>query len=311
MTKLLAAVVQSGTSNKGTRATLEKAEALIAECGLRGANVAVFPEAFIGGYPKGADFHIYVGARTPEGRDDFAAYYRESISVPGPETERLGVAARNANLFLIMSVIERDAGTLYCSVLYFGPDGELLGKHRKLMPTALERLCWGFGDGSTLPIIESPWGNIGAVICWENYMPLLRTAMYAQHVAIYCMPTADDRDSWVSTARHIAMEGRCFVLSACQYLQRKDFPESMNNKMSNNGDEVIMRGGSVIVDPLGNVLAGPNYEGENILVAELDMDQIIRGKIDFDVVGHYARNDIFKLTIDRRARPAAEFISTG
>src|SRR5713101_4290803 len=167
MTKLLAAVVQSGTSNKGTRATLEKAEALIAECGLRGANVAEFPEAFIGGYPKGADFHIYVGARTPEGRDDFVAYYRESILVPGPETERLGVAARNANLFLIMGVIERDAGTLYCSVLYFGPDGELLGKHRKLMPTALERLCWGFGDGSTLPIIESPWGNIGAVICWE------------------------------------------------------------------------------------------------------------------------------------------------
>jgi nitrilase len=221
------------------------------------------------------------------------------------------MAAKGAALFLVIGVIERDAGTLYCSALYFGPNGDLLGKHRKLMPTALERLCWGFGDGSTMPVVETPWGNIGAVICWENYMPLLRAAMYAQtqHVAIYCMPTADDRDTWLSTARHIAMEGRCFVLSACQYLKRRDFPETMNNKLSDNGDEVLMRGGSVIIDPLGNVLAGPHYEGETILIAELDTDQIIRGKIDFDVIGHYARNDIFKLTVDRTPRAATEFVS--
>jgi nitrilase len=141
MSKLTAAVVQAGTAGLGTEATMEKVEALIADCSSRGANIAVFPEALIGGYPKGADFHIFVGARTPEGRDDFAAYYRESIAVPGPETERLGIAAGNANLFLIIGVVERQAGTLYCSVLYFGPGGTLLGKHRKLMPTALERLC--------------------------------------------------------------------------------------------------------------------------------------------------------------------------
>ena len=309
MAKFRAAVVQDGTSRQGTSTTLEKAEALIAQCGSRGADVAVFPEAFIGGYPKGADFHIYLGARTVAGRDDFLAYYNESIVVPGPETERLRMAAKSEALFLVIGVIERDAGTLYCSVLYFGPNGDLLGKHRKLMPTALERLCWGFGDGSTMPVVETPWGNIGAVICWENYMPLLRAAMYAQHVAIYCMPTADDRDTWLSTARHIAMEGRCFVLSACQYLKRRDFPETMNNKLSDNGDEVLMRGGSVIIDPLGNVLAGPHYEGETILIAELDTDQIIRGKIDFDVIGHYARNDIFKLTVDRTPRVATEFVS--
>jgi nitrilase len=160
-----------------------------------------------------------------------------------------------------------------------------------------------------MEVVDSPWGKIGAVICWENYMPLLRMAMYAQDVAIYCTPTADDRDSWVSTARHIAMEGRCFVLSSCQFLRRKDFPATMNNKLSNNGEDIIMKGGSLIVDPLGNVLAGPYYEGEKILIAELDTDQIIRGKIDFDVVGHYARPDIFKLTVDKSARPAVNFIS--
>ena len=162
MAKFRAAVVQDGTSRQGTSTTLEKAEALIAQCGSRGAKVAVFPEAFIGGYPKGADFHIYLGARTAAGRDDFLAYYNESIVVPGPETERLGMAAKGAALFLVIGVIERDAGTLYCSVLYFGPNGDLLGKHRKLMPTALERLCWGLAMDPPCPSLK-PRGGISAL----------------------------------------------------------------------------------------------------------------------------------------------------
>jgi nitrilase len=303
MARFTAAVVQAGTVGTDTAATLEKAEHLIAECGRRGVEVAVFPEAFIGGYPKGADFHIFIGGRVPESRDEFAGYWSRAIDVPGPDTVRLGRAARDARLFLTIGVIERDGGTLYCTALFFGPDGSLLGKHRKTMPTAAERLCWGFGDGSTLTTVDTPWGKLGAVICWENYMPLLRMTMYGKGIAIYCAPTADDRDSWPATMRHVALEGRCFVLSACQYLTRKDFPAGMHNRITDDQSSVLMRGGSLIVDPLGKVLAGPNYDGETVLTAELDSGDIARGKFDLDVVGHYARPDLFRLIVDERAMP--------
>ncbi|SDC83584.1 nitrilase [Cupriavidus sp. YR651] len=311
MAKFVAAVVQSAPVPGDTAATVDKAAALIAEARQRGAEVALFPEAFIGGYPKGADFHIFIGARTPEGRQEYARYQRRAIRVPGPETDVLGQAARDASMYVVIGVIEQDGGTLYCTALYFGPDGALLGKHRKLMPTAAERLCWGFGDGSTLDVVDTPWGPLAAVICWENYMPLLRTAMYGKGVAIYCTPTADDRDSWVATARHIALEGRCFVLSACQYLTRANFPADMHNRLSDDGNAVLMRGGSMIIDPLGRVLAGPDYDGEVILTAELDTEEIARGQFDFDPVGHYARPDIFKLIVNESPTPAVIFSRRG
>jgi nitrilase len=182
---------------------------------------------------------------------------------------------------VVIGVIERDGGTLYCTALFFAPDGRLAGKHRKLMPTAMERLIWGFGDGSTLPAIETGFGKIGAVICWENYMPLLRAAMYRKGVAFYCAPTVDDRETWPVTMRHIALEGRCFVLSACQY----------------SASESI-RGGSVIVGPLGKILAGPFYDGECILRADLDAGEIAEGKFDLDVAGHYSRLDVFRLEVN-------------
>jgi nitrilase len=207
-------------------------------------------------------------------------------------------------MFVTIGVIERDGGTLYCTALFFGPDGSLLGKHRKLMPTCVERLCWGFGDGSTLTTVDTPWGKMGAVICWENYMPMMRMAMYGQGIALYCAPTADDREVWTSTMRHVALEGRCFVLSASQFLTRADFPAGMNNHVTDDADHVLMRGGSVIVDPLGQVLAGPDFTSETILCAELDMRQIARGKFDFDVAGHYARPDVFHLEVDSRPKPA-------
>lgn len=311
MAKLVAAVVQAAPVPGDTAATVDKAAALIAEARQRGAEVALFPEAFIGGYPKGADFHIFIGARTPEGRQEYARYQRRAIRVPGPETDVLGQAARDASMYVVIGVIEQDGGTLYCTALYFGPDGALVGKHRKLMPTAAERLCWGFGDGSTLDVVDTPWGPLAAVICWENYMPLLRTAMYGKGVAIYCTPTADDRDSWVATARHIALEGRCFVLSACQYLTRANFPADMHNRLSDDGNAVLMRGGSMIIDPLGRVLAGPDYDGEVILTAELDTEEIARGQFDFDPVGHYARPDIFKLIVNESPTPAVIFSRRG
>ncbi|MCB4767042.1 nitrilase [Ancylobacter sp. Lp-2] len=302
MPKVLAAVVQTGTEGIDAEATLAKAEQLIAECGARGVKVAVFPEAFIGGYPKGANFHIVIGSRLPVGRDEYAAYVSRAVVVPGPEVTRLGDAARKAELFLVIGVIEREGGTLYCTALFFGPDGSLLGKHRKTMPTAAERLCWGFGDGSTLTTVPTPWGPLGAVICWENYMPLLRTAMYSKGIALYCAPTADDRDSWAATMRHIALEGRCFVLSACQYLTRDNFPVDMQNAIPEENGDVLMRGGSLIVSPSGQILAGPVFDSDAILTAELDLEDVIRGKFDFDVTGHYARPDLFNLTVDERMR---------
>ncbi|HKA56485.1 MAG TPA: nitrilase-related carbon-nitrogen hydrolase, partial [Candidatus Binatia bacterium] len=219
-----AAVVQAAPVVFDVRRTLDKLSDLAADAARRGAALAVFPEAFVSAYPKGLGFGARMGMRSPEGREEFRRYYDSAIAVPGPATETIGAAARAGRLHLVVGVIERDGGTLYCTVLFFGPDGSLLGKHRKLMPTAMERLVWGFGDGSTLPVLDTPLGRLGAVICWENYMPLLRMAMYARGVQLYCAPTADDRDTWLATMRHVALEGRCFVLSACQYLLRRDCP---------------------------------------------------------------------------------------
>jgi nitrilase len=210
----------------------------------------------------------------------------------------LSEAAATHGGYVVIGVIERDGGTCYCTVLFFAPDGALLGKHRKLMPTALERMIWGFGDGSTLTVVESPYGVIGSVICWENYMPMLRMAMYAKNVALYCAPTADDRDTWLPSMQHIALEGRCFVLSACQFICKNAFPASVRVSLGDSPDAVLMRGGSAIVSPLGRVLAGPNFDGETILTADLDLNDIGRAKFDFDVTGHYCRPDIFQLIVN-------------
>jgi nitrilase len=205
---------------------------------------------------------------------------------------------------MVIGVIEREIGTLYCTALFFASDGRLMGKHRKLMPTAMERLIWGFGDGSTLPVFETPLGKIGSVICWENYMPMLRMAMYSKGIQLYCAPTADDRDTWIPTMQHIALEGRCFVLASCQYIKRGAYPQDYSAIQGDDPDTLIIRGGSCIVGPLGQILAGPNYEGECILTADIDLGEIARGKYDFDVTGHYARPDVFRLYVNERAAPA-------
>ena len=231
----------------------------------------LFPEAFVSCYPRGITFGTTVGSRTPEGREWFRRYWESSIDVPGPAVDRLGAIARTHGAYLVIGVIERDGGTLYCTVLFFAPSGRYLGKHRKLMPTAAERLVWGEGDGSTLPVIDTPLGRLGAVICWENYMPLLRTAMYAKGIQLYCAPTADARDTWAATMRHVACEGRCFVLSANQFARRSDYPDDYPLEPNVDADTILCRGGSLIVSPLGDVLAGPHVDGEAILRAELDL----------------------------------------
>jgi nitrilase len=304
MTRYRVAVVQAGAVPFDAQRSVEKACSLLAEAAEKGAQLAVFPEAFVSVYPKGLDFGARVGMRTPEGRDDFRRYFESAIEVPSPSTEALGAAAKKNKIYFVIGVIERDGGTLYCTALFFSPEGHLLGKHRKLMPTAMERLVWGFGDGSTLPVFETPLGRIGAVICWENYMPLLRTAMYSKGIQLYCAPTADDRETWLPTMRHIAMEGRCFVLTACQYIKRGAFPSGYAAIQGNDPNTFILRGGSCIINPLGQVLAGPDFNGEGILTADIDLDDIVRGKYDFDVVGHYARPDVFRLFVNERATPA-------
>lgn len=303
------AVVQAGSVLFDTPATLDKLRRFAADAAAQGAQLAVFPEAFVGGYPKGIDFGTRVGSRTAEGRDWFRRYYEAAITVPGSQTTLIGEVARELALYLVVGVIERDGGTLYCSVLFFDDTGALFAKHRKLMPTAMERLIWGQGDGSTLPVLDTPLGRIGAVICWENYMPLLRTAMYAQGIELYCAPTVDDRDSWAASMRHIAFEGRCFVLSAVQYLVRGDCPADFVPVEGNASDTVLIRGGSVIVGPLGDVRAGPLYGAEGVLIADLDLADLPRAKFDFDSVGHYARPDVFQLAVDTRAKPSVRLTS--
>ncbi len=305
MTTNRVAVVQAASVVFDLEATLFKLERMAVEAAGAGAELVLFPEAFVSGYPKGLDFGAVVGARTDAGRDHFRRYHESSIEVPGPAVDRLSELARRLAVNLVVGVVEREGGTLYCTVLFFGPEHGYLGKHRKLMPTAMERLVWGFGDGSTLPTFDTPAGRVGAVICWENYMPMLRMAMYAKGVQVYCAPTADSRDTWLPSMQHIALEGRCFVLSACQFLRRRDLPADIPNALGTDPDDVIMAGGSCIVSPLGKVLAGPDHGGETILYADLDPGDLARGKFDFDVVGHYARPDVFTLHVNEApARPS-------
>jgi nitrilase len=310
LTSVRAAVVQAGAVGFDLEAGLDKVERLTADASAGGAQLVVFPEAFLPGYPKGITFGTVVGDRTLEGREHFQRYFDSSVDVPGPAVDRLaGIAAENS-LHAVFPVVERDGGTLYCTALFFSPKG-YLGKHRKLMPTAAERLIWGFGDGSTLPVFDTPVGRLGAVICWENYMPLLRMSMYAKGVQIWCAPTADGRETWLSTMRHVALEGRCFVLSCNQFTRGQDFPSDIPNALAADPDSVLSAGGSCIIGPLGDVLAGPARDGEETLFADLDLDEITRGKFDFDVVGHYARPDVFRLVVDEEAKPPVSPTATG
>jgi nitrilase len=272
----------------------------------------VFPEAFVPAYPRGLSFGAVVGSRSPDGRRTWQAYWNSAVDVPGPDTRALGAAARAANAYVAVGVIERDSyfsrGTLYCTLLYFGPSGQLLGVHRKLKPTAAERLIWGEGDGSTLTVVETEFGKIGGLICWENYMPLARMAMYGKGVDIYLAPTADARDTWQATLRHIACEGRCFVLGCNQYVTKAMYPADLVGVHDLAGEpEVVCRGGSAIVSPLGAVVAGPLYDREDILVAELDLGEIARGRFDLDVTGHYARPDVFQLSVNEKPTPSVIF----
>lgn len=307
--KIQVAVVQAAPVLFDREATVEKAGRLIAQAAEQRAQVVLFPEAFIPAYPRGLSFGTVVGRRSPAGRRLWERYWANAVEIPGPAVDALSAAARKARVFLAIGLIERDAsfsrGTLYCTLLYLGPDGRLLGKHRKLKPTAAERLIWGEGDGSTLTVLDTELGRIGGLICWENLMPLARMALYGKGVEIYLAPTADARESWQATLRHIACEGRCFVLGCNQFVTKEMYPADLEelDSLAELADP-LCRGGSAIISPLGDYLAGPLYDQEGILHTELDLAQVTQARFDFDVVGHYARPDVFQLMVDERpARP--------
>ena len=300
MTKKIIAALQIGSSSRGTGMTMDKITGYKERINNSNCDLLVMPEALLGGYPKGADFGTRVGYRTNEGREAFLQYWQQSIEIDGPEVIALSELAKDCHTSIVIGIIERSHTTLYCTALFITDTGEII-KHRKLMPTASERLIWGQGDGSTIPVIETSAGRIGAAICWENYMPLLRTAMYAKDMEIWCAPTVDDRDIWQASMRHIAYEGRNFLVSACQY----QAPPSNENCRDQTWpkDKPLIRGGSVIISPMGEVIAGPLYNEEGLISAEIDLKDIVKARYDMDPVGHYSRPDIFKLIVNEKERP--------
>lgn len=292
------ALAQLGSVAFDPQATTRKAIDAIVEAAAAGAELIVFPEAFLGTYPKGLTFGSPIGKRTEQGRDEFLRYWNSAIELDGPEIAEIAEAAKENSVFVVIGIVERADRTLYCTAVMIDEQGTRVGIHRKVMPTGAERLVWGCGDGSTLPVVPSPAGALGTVICWENYMPLLRSAMYSQGIEIYCAPTADDRDSWISSMRHIALEGRCYVITTCQVMHRSDYPDDYECAIDTAPEELLMRGGSAVIAPTGEVIAGPVFGKECLFYAEVNAQEIIRQSLDFDVSGHYARPDIFSLHLD-------------
>ncbi|RWR04048.1 carbon-nitrogen hydrolase family protein [Paenirhodobacter populi] len=307
MSKSIVAALQIGSSPEGKAATLEHILSFETQIRESGAGLVVMPEALLGGYPKGEIFGTYLGYRQPEGRMAFERYYDHAVDVPGAETGELAQLSQRTGAHLVVGVIERAGSSLFCTALFFSPAEGLVGKHRKLMPTGTERLIWGQGDGSTLPVVETPSGRIGAAICWENHMPLLRTAMYAKGVQIWCAPTVDERDIWQASMRHIAHEGRMFVISACQV---QPSPAALGVDVPHwDPARPLIQGNSVIVGPLGDILAGPLRNETGLLTAGIDLTDLVRARYDFDVVGHYARPDVFSLNVDERTKQTVKFQS--
>jgi nitrilase len=296
MTSTTIAAVQATPVFLDREATIEKMGRLAKEATGNAAALVVFPEAFVPTYPD------WVWRTTPWADDDwYARFAEQAVEVPGPACDAIGAIAAEHGIYLAVGVNERAGGTIYNTLLYFGPDGALLAKHRKLMPTGGERLVWGQGDGSTLSVIDTPFGRVGGLICWENYMPLARVAMYEQGVDIWLAPTWDNSDVWVASMQHIAKEGRCYVVGVNTCLRGSDVPADLPGRddLYGGDDDWMSRGNTVIVDPRGHVLAGPLTEQEGILYAEIDLDAVRRSRREFDVVGHYARPDVFQLRVNR------------
>lgn len=278
--------------------SIQKVEALCKKYAKEGYKLVVFPESFIPGYPRGFTFGAKIGSRNTKGRKLYAEYVQNSIDIESADLVRLEDLAKTENIYIVIGVTEKQNtnGSLYCSMLYISPTDGLLGVHRKIKPTGTERVIWSEADGSSLVTFQTKIGKLGGLICWENYMPLARMAMYKKGVEIYIAPTADSREEWTSTMQHIALEGRCFVLGCNQFFSKSMYPEQYQHLVEDEAD-IMCAGGSVIVSPLGKIVAGPLFGKAGALVAEIDLEEITESKLDFDVNGHYAREDIFQFHV--------------
>ena len=298
--RVTAACVQVEPAIFDRAATIDRVAERTAEAAGAGAQIVVFPETFVPAYPSSAWAKSLAGWSEPGAREAFALLHRESLELPGPDADRLAAIAREHGVWLVVGVNEVDperAGTLYNSLLYYSPEGELALHHRKLVPTNHERLVWGQGDGRGLRAIATPLGRLGGLICWENYMPLARFALYESGVEIYIASTADDGDSWQATLTHIALESRSFVIAPCHFQRAGSYPEDFPLRSVLEGRDVLGRGGSAILGPDGSYLAGPLYGEEGILYAELDPDLLLQSRQRFDPAGHYHRPDVLRLTV--------------
>ena len=293
------AVVQCAPVMFDKTACTDKVIALTHEAAANGAELIVFPELIIPGYPYGMTFGFTVGSRGADGRKDWKLYYDNSILVPGEETERMAQAAREANAYVSVGVSERDAvsGTLYNTNLVFSPDGEMT-VHRKLKPTGSERVVWGDADKHYFPVTDSPWGPIGSLICWESYMPLARVALYEKGVTLYISPNTNDNEEWQSTIRHIAIEGHCYFINCDMYFTREMYPENLHcPEEIQRLNDIVCRGGSCVIDPYGHAVTETVWDREAILYADLDMQKVPASRMEFDACGHYSRPDVLELRI--------------
>ncbi len=297
------AAVQATPVFMNREATVEKACTLIAEAAKAGADLVVFPEVFIPGFPDWI-WHIPPGQMTLN-QELYAKLLEESVTIPSSATDTLAKAAKEHGIYLAMGINERNSdtsgGTLYNSYLYFGPDGKILGRHQKLVPTVAERMVWAYGDPSTLQVYDTEIGKLGGLTCWENYMPLVRYMLYTQGIEIYLAPTYDEGKAWQASMQHIAKEARAYVVGCCMVLRKEDilskFPQLA--PYYEDTDEWINTGNSMITDPNGTILAEPLSKEEGILYVDADLSMINRSHWNLDVVGHYSRPDAFRLTVQK------------
>lgn len=302
------AAVQAAPVFLDLDATIDKACTLIEEAAKGGATLVAFPEAFVPGYPLWVWF-IPPGKTHPL-RDLYARLHANSLAIPSPEVDRLCEAAADSGVTVAIGVNERNSegsdSTLYNTLLYLGAEGRVLGKHRKLIPTTGERLVWGQAAGMDLEVFELPFGRLGGLLCWENYMPLARYALTAWGEQIHLAPTWDRGEPWISTMRHVAKESRCFVVGPCQAFHKDQIPDDLDFKADYLADVTgwLNPGLSVIVDPDGKVVAGPLEAEEGILYADVHPDQLVGPRWQLDVAGHYARPDVFELRVHREPRPS-------
>ncbi|KAK1991160.1 carbon-nitrogen hydrolase [Colletotrichum falcatum] len=305
------AAVQAAPVSFDLDKSLQKLCKLTEEAAAAGADLVVFPEAFLSAYPWRYAFDATIGAREPRGRQWFAKYFDSAVGVPSPAFERLRETAKANGVLLHVGIVEKEGGTLYCTALLIDREGEMVYKHRKLVPTAAERLVWGRGSGDGLRVSQTDVGKIGSLICWENYMPAARMALYQQGIEIYVAPHADDLQTWVASMQHIAKEGRCFVVSVNSACRVSDFPPDYPPFTAEHPDrrpdgaqwepeDVVNRGGSCVVGPLGTFLAEPVWDEEAIVYADLRMADVTESRLDFDPVGSYSRPDIFSLTVNAK-----------